>query len=187
MAHDAYEAIYGLYPELRLFYNIGHWSEIQHMSAVEELVTLYNIDVNDYSNSDAHYKPQELRAMGAGDYAISDFEDRYSNILIPMAQQSRIKALQVGCITEVQDIRDLDGFLKQVGKNKYLERTFKYLIAGSQSHYWAYHYALIQIGVAQGCCSVGGDYCKTPDEYPSGSGDKLLATLWNQPCKRHIA
>ncbi len=180
MAHDAFEAVYGLYPHLRLFYNIGHWSEVQHMSAVEELVALYNIDVNDYSNPDAHYKPTELRAMGAGDYAISDFEDRYANVLIPYAKQSGIKALKIGCMVEVQDIRDLTGFLGQVGKNKYLEKTFKYLIAGSQSHYWAYHYALIQMGVANGCCSAGGDYCKTAQEFPSGSGDGLLAALWNQ-------
>ena len=184
MAHDAYEAVYGLYPHLRLFYNIGHWSEVQHMYAVEELISLYNIDVNDYSNREAHYKPQELRAMGAGRYAISDFEDKYASTLIPQAKQNDITALQLGCMVEVQDIYDLTGFLGQVGDNPYLEKTFKYLIAGSQSHYWAYHYALIQRGVAQGCCSAGGDYCKTPDEYPSGSGDHLLAALWNQPTRR---
>ena len=186
MAHDAYEAVYGLYPYLRLFYNIGHWSEVQHMHAVEELVSLYNIDVNDYSNADAHYKPQVLRAMKAGDYAISDFKNRYNNTLIPIAQQSDIEALKIGCITEVQDIRDLTGFLGQVGNNPYLEKTFKYLIAGSQSHYWAFHYALIQRGVTNGCCSAGNDYCKTADEYPSGSGDKLLAALWNQTDSRII-
>ena len=180
MAHDAYEVVYSLYPHLRLFYNIGHWSEAQHMSAVEELVALYNIDVNDYSNTDAHYKPQELRAMGRGDYAISDFEDRYNDTILPYAQQSDIKALQIGCMVEVQDIRDLTGFLGQVNGNKYLEKTFNYLIAGSQSHYWAFHYALIQRGVSDGCCSAGGDYCKTPEEYPSGSGDGLLAALWNR-------
>lgn len=186
MAHDAYEVVYSLYPHLRLFYNIGHWSEVQHMSAVEELVALYNIDVNDYSNTSAHYKPQELRAMGRGDYAISDFEDRYNDTILPYAQQSDIKALQIGCMVEVQDIWDLTGFLDQVGGNKYLENTFKYLVAGSQSHYWAFHYALIQRGVTNGCCSAGGDYCKTPEEYPSGSGDTLLASLWsrrkNQRC-----
>ncbi len=179
MAHDAYEVVYSLYPHLRLFYNIGHWSEGQHMSAVEELVALYNIDVNDYSNKDAHYNPQELRAMGPGDYAISDFEDRYNDTILPYAQQSDIKALQIGCMVEVQDIRDLTGFLGQVNGNKYLEKTFNYLIAGSQSHYWAFHYALIQRGVSDGCCSAGGDYCKTADEYPFGSGDGLLAALWN--------
>ena len=184
MAHDAYEVVYSLYPHLRLFYNIGHWSEMQHMSAVEELVALYNIDVNDYSNTDAHYDEQALRAMGSGDYAISDFEDRYSNTILPYAQQSDIKSLQIGCMVEVQDIWDLKGFLGQVGGNKYLEKTFNYLVAGSQSHYWAFHYALIQRGVTDGCCSAGGSYCKTPEEYPSGSGDTLLASLWNR--KRYI-
>ncbi len=187
MAHDAYEVVYSLYPHLRLFYNIGHWSEGQHMSAVEELVALYNIDVNDYASQDAHYDPQALRAMGAGDYAISDFEDRYSNIILPYAKLSDIKALQVGCMTEVQDIWDLTGFLGQVGDNRYLEKTFRYLVAGSQSHYWAFHYALIQRGVSNGCCSVGGDYCKTKEEFPSGSGDQLMAALWNQSPNRCIA
>ena len=180
MAHDAYEVVYSLYPHLRLFYNIGHWSEVQHMSAVEELVALYNIDVNDYSNTNAHYNEQALRAMGAGDYAISDFEDRYNDTILPYAQQSDISALKIGCMVEVQDIWDLSGFLDQVGGNTYLENTFKHLIAGSQSHYWAFHYALIQRGVTNGCCSVGSDYCKTHSEYPSGSGDDLLASLWNR-------
>ena len=180
MAHDAYEVVYTLYPYLRLFYNIGHWSESQHKSAVEELVALYNIDVNDYSNENSHYNPEELKAMKKGDYAISDFEDRYKNVLLPYAKKSDIKALQLGCIVEVQDIRDLSGFLGEVEKNKYLKRTFEYLISGSQSHYWAFHYALIQMGVKEGCCSVGSDYCKSPDEYPSGSGDGMLACLWNK-------
>jgi hypothetical protein len=86
-------------------------------------------------------------------------------------------------MVEVQDIRDLTGFLGQntgSSYNQYIDRTFKYLIAGSQSHYWAYHYALIERGVANGCCSVGADYCKTPQEFPSGSGDKLLAKLWDR-------
>ena len=183
MAHDAYEVVYPLYPYLRLFYNIGHWSEVQHKSAVEELVALYNIDVNDYSNPNAHYDPDELKAMKRGDYAISDFEDRYKNVLIPYAKKDDIHALKLGCMVEVQDIRDLTGFLGEVGKNKYLKRTFEYLISGSQSHYWAFHYALIQMGVKEGCCSVGSDYCKTPDEYPSGSGDEMLACLWNKPYK----
>ena len=180
MAHDAFEAVYGLYPQLRLFYNIGHWSEVQHMTAVEELVALYNIDVNDYGNADAHYKPDVLRGMGAGDYAISDFETRYNETLIPLAKQGPIKALQLGCIVEVQDIYDLTGFLGQVGNNPYLKRTFEYLVAGSQSHYWAYHYALIAHGVSNGCCSAGGDYCKSASEYPSGSGDETLAWLWQR-------
>jgi len=180
MARDAFETVYSVYPHLRLFYNIGHWSEVQHMSAVEELVALYNIDVNDYDNENSHYQPSKLREMGPGDYAIEDFETRYQNVLLPYAVQSDIAALQLGCMVEVQDIRDLNGFLKQNFQNPYIERTFKYLIAGSQSHYWAYHYALIARGVSNGCCSAGGDYCKDASEYPSGSHKEELAMLWNR-------
>jgi hypothetical protein len=180
MAHDAFETVYSVYPHLRLFYNIGHWSETQHLSAVEELVALYNIDVNDYTNHQKHYDRAALRSMGPGDYAISDFEDRYNNTLLPYAVQSDIAALKLGCMVEVQDVRDLTQFLgTNQGQNPYVERTFRYLIAGSQSHYWAYHYALIAHGEAQGCCSAGRDYCKDPSEFPSGSGQVELAMLWH--------
>ena len=180
MAHDAFETVYSVYPHLRLFYNIGHWSETQHLSAVEELIALYNIDVNNYTDTQSHYDKEALRNMGPGDYAISDFEDRYNNTLLPYAVKSDVHALQLGCMVEVQDVRDLTQFLKSnQGQDPYIERTFNYLIAGSQSHYWAYHYALIAHGVPEGCCSAGKDYCKDPSEYPSGSGQVELAMLWN--------
>jgi len=179
MAHDAFETVYTVYPYLRLFYNIGHWSEVQHLSAVEELAALYNIDVNAYSDTNKYYDKEALRQMGPGDYAISDFEDRYQNVLLPYAVQSDIDALKLGCIVEVQDVRDLTQFLWN-NDNPYIERTFNYLIAGSQSHYWAYHYALIARGVSEGCCSAGRDYCKDASEFPSGSGQQELALRWNR-------
>jgi hypothetical protein len=183
MAHDAFETVYSVYPDLRIFYNIGHWSEVQHMTAVEELIALYNFDILDYGNEDGIYDQEKLRALETGKYAIYDFEDRYENTLLPYALKGDMYALKLGCMVEVQDIRDLKGFLGQnVGSiyNQYIDRTFNYLISGSQSHYWAYHYMLIQKGEEQGCCCLGEEYCKTPQEFPSGSGDRLLAKLWNR-------
>jgi len=180
MAHDAFEVVFMVYPHLRLFYNIGHWSEVQHLTAVEELIALYDFDVTDFTNEDGRYDAAKLRSMEAGKYAISDFEDRYNNVLLPYAVQGEMDALKLGCMVEVQDIRDLTQFLQADSSNVYINKTFEYLIAGSQSHYWAYHYALIERGESQGCCCLGGDYCKTPQEYPSGSGDRILASLWNR-------
>jgi len=183
MAHDAFEVVYAVYPHLRLFYNIGHWSEVQHMTAVEELIAFYNFDVLEYQNQSGTYDAAKLRKMDKGKYAISDFEDRYNNTLLPYAVKGDMYALKLGCMVEVQDIWDLEGFLGQnTGDsfNQYIDQTFRYLIAGSQSHYWAYHYALVERGEKQGCCCLGEDYCKTPKEYPSGSGDRVLAKLWNR-------
>jgi hypothetical protein len=189
MAHDAFEIVFTVYPRLRLFYNIGHWSEVQHMTAVEELISFYNFDVLDYQNTDAYYDEAKLRALSPGQYAIQDFEDRFSNVLLPYATQpgtleeKEKNALKLGCMVEIQDIRDLTGFLGQntgSNYNQYIEKTFRYLVAGSQSHYWAYHYALVERGEPTGCCCAGNDYCKTPEEFPSGSGDMLLAKLWNR-------
>ncbi len=181
MAHDAYEIAYSVYPDLRLFYNIGHWSESQHMHAVEELIALYDIDVYDYASDfmdpDAHYDASVLRAIPAKKYPIKKFEDTLENLL--GSAGTDIGVLQLGCRVEVQDIEDLTGFLGN-NDNKYIQETFNYLIAGSQSHYWSFHYALKALGVANGCCSAGADYCKTAAQFPSGSGDMELAKLWNQ-------
>jgi hypothetical protein len=177
MAHDAFEVVYAVYPHLRLFYNIGHWSETQHKTAVEELIAFYNIDITDYGNADKHYDKSKLDKLGPSQYVIVDFEDRYNNVLLPYAVKGDIEALKLGCMVEVQDIRDLEGFFLQ-NSNPYIEQTFRYLIAGSQSHYWAYHYALVERGITNGCCSAGADYCKSHTEYPSGSGNRELAWLW---------
>ena len=189
MAHDAYEIAYTLYPDLRLFYNIGHWSENQHMHAVEELIALYDINVYDYSDAalpDAHYDASVLRAIPPKEYPINKFTDTLNDLLADAAGDSsatdkdkRIGALQLGCRVEIQDIIDLRSFL-EINNNKYIEETFKYLIAGSQSHYWSFHYALIAMGCPDGCGSAGDDYKKTAEDFPSGSGDITLARLWNQ-------
>lgn len=181
MARDAYEIAYTLYPDLRLFYNIGHWSETQHMHAVEELIALYDIDVYDYTYPlpKAHYNASTLREIPSKEYPIQVFDSTVTTHLNE-AVLSKVDALKVGCRVEIQDVKDLRQFLDQNNGNKYIEETFKYLISGSQSHYWSFHYALKALGITNGCCSAGADYCKTAQDFPSGSGNIELAKLWNQ-------
>ena len=179
MAHDAYEMAYSVYPELRIFHNIGRWSEGQHLASVEELIALYDIDINNLGNKDGYYDKEALRKMDFGDYAFDSFETTYP-ILISMATTSKVDALKVGCMVEVKDIRDLTQFLEKSNQNKYIESTFQHLIEGSQSHYWAFDHALKRLGISDGCCCAGEEYCKSPKEFPFGSGDETLAMLWNK-------
>jgi len=79
--------------------------------------------------------------------------------------QSEQDALEVGCMVEVTDVNDLNGYIaiaQEVNATDLID-TFEQLRAGSYNHYWAFDEGLKDIGVTDGCCALGVDYCK---DYP---------------------
>ena len=68
---------------------------------------------------------------------------------------------------EVTDINDLNEKIEVSEGNEDLILVFSNLRSGSYNHYWAFDSALKALGVTDGCCAVGADYCKTTDEYPN--------------------
>jgi hypothetical protein len=72
-------------------------------------------------------------------------------------------------MVEVVDVNDLDEYitLAEEANATDIIDAFNVLRDGSYSHYWAFDKGLKNIGVTEGCCSLGTDYCK-PD-YPQNS------------------
>jgi len=162
---------YDLYMELGTLWNIMQMkmiagnSEIVHMQYVEELVAWYDINVTDVPDYNASYSADELAAMAPGTFAIPAIQQLYWD-LNTSGQPSKIDSLKVGCMVEVVDVNDLNNYIAAAEGNQALIDTFTILRAGSYTHYWKFDETLKGLSVTEGCCSVGPEYCKTPDEYP---------------------
>ena len=101
----------------------------------------------------------------AGRYNIASIQLLY-NDLYAKGIRSQKDALEVGCMVEVVDINDLNNYIgeaQQANAQDVIE-TYTFLLKGSYNHYWAFDKGLKQIGVSNGCCSLGQTYCHP--EYP---------------------
>lgn len=177
LAYDVYNRLYQEWGTQQ-FSNIASKSEIKHIQAVQTLVKKYNLnDSTDFTNVDLPslgYANTPVPSMQAGTYDISKIQGLYDD-LVTKGLESEEEALKVGCIIEVVDINDLDEYVDIAQKDGATDivSTFDNLRKGSYNHYWAFDKELKNIGVSDGCCSIGDEYCH-PD-YPKnqkGNGNK---------------
>ena len=167
LAKDIYLALYKLYPNQTL-YNIPTKSEATHQNMVQELLKKYDLNIfaDDFSGG---YDANALASVAEGEFIIEDIKTLYDN-LYSIGKNSEIDALKVGCMVEVTDINDLNERLEIANGNDDMTSVFTNLRDGSYNHYWAFDSALKTLGVSEGCCAAGDEYCKTADEYPNEHG-----------------
>ncbi len=171
LAKDIYLALNEITPHQTL-YNIAVRSEVEHEQAVETLVEKYDINITNLQDYKINYSKEELEALAPGQYAIPQIQELY-NLLYDKGSKSLQDALEVGCMVEVTDIEDLNKYIEIAKNREDLTTTFIFLRNGSYNHYWAFNQALKNLGISEGCCSLGEKYCKTTDEYPSSHGNYL--------------
>ena len=149
LAKEVYLAIYDKQP-VRQLSKIASGAEVRHIDAVKKLATRYGVAT-----------PYQQ----AGRYNIASIQSLY-NDLYAKGIRSRKDALEVGCMVEVVDINDLNNYIgeaEQANAQDVLQ-TYDFLRKGSYNHYWAFDRGLKQLGVSDGCCSLGQTYCHP--EYP---------------------
>ena len=130
------------------------------------LVLEYDLNVTNYLNDYMiHYSKDELAAFPRGEFAIPAIQTLY-NDLFAQGKESKQASLEVGCIVEVVDVDDLNHYMADAEDNTALIDTFTILREGSYAHYWSFDGGLKKLGITDGCCSVGVEFCKTADEYP---------------------
>lgn len=168
MAKDLYLALYAVWGN-QVFFNIATRAETQHQASVEAAIASYDLNITNLDTYEEHYSAQELRAFGPGEYSVADVRELY-DVLYAKGVQSAQDALEVGCMVEVTDVDDLNEDLVTVAGIDDLVATLENLRSGSYNHYWAFDDALKAAGVEEGCCVLGDDYCKTPDDYPQTNG-----------------
>lgn len=168
LAYDVYLELNKVHPAQQLE-KIATNSEIKHIALVEDLVAWYDINVTNLADYTINYSQEELSAMPVGVFAIDAIQSLYDTLYAKGIQTSQ-DALEVGCMIEVTDINDLDEYLKIAGDNQAIIDTFTILRDGSYNHYWAFDKGLKNMGVSDGCCSLGSDYCHL--EYPQNEQGK---------------
>ena len=173
LAYDVYMNLYNYYQKnynikIRQLYNISQRSESRHIKTVQALVKRYNLNASDFTNIDKDViKSNNMSPtnMPSGVYGIPKIQELYDT-LYAMGQESKEDALKVGCMVEVTDINDLNEYIKeaQEANAKDIVEAYKFLRNGSYNHYWAFDRGLKSMGVSDGCCSLGDEYCHL--EYP---------------------
>ena len=162
LAYDIYLELDKVNPANQLN-SIATKSEINHISLVEDLIEWYDINVTNLADYTINYSKEELDAMPTGVFAIDKIQKLYDD-LYAVGVVSKQKSLEVGCMVEVVDVDDLIEFIEDAHGNEAIVDTFTILLDGSYKHYWAFDKGLKNMGVTDGCCSLGNDYCKP--EYP---------------------
>ena len=158
--------------EINQLYNIAQRSESKHISTVQAVVKRYDLNVSDFTNVDANIVSENNMSssnMPSGVYDIPAIQNLY-NTLYNKGITSKQDALEVGCMVEVTDINDLNEYITQADDSNAsdIKAAFEALRHGSYNHYWAFDRGLKNIGVSEGCCSLGTidgvNYCHP--EYP---------------------
>lgn len=165
LAKDAYFALNEIHSNKQL-YNIATNSETQHQALMQALLQKYNVSAWDSGNVEAGYSSAALASLAAGIYTDPKLQSLYDTLYAKGRTSSR-DSLEVGCMVEVTDIGDLDRDLVLTESALDVRSIFEMLRAGSYRHYWAFDRGLKAMGVAEGCCSLGTEYCHP--EYPQST------------------
>jgi len=179
LAYDVYTNLYNYHKEngddIYQLYNVAQNSEQVHVATVQTLVQRYNLTSSDIDVVDDAIATENnltntltLSDMPSGVYDIPAIQDLY-NTLYEKGTSSVQDALEVGCMVEVTDVNDLDKYveLAQESNASDAEAVFTAIRSGSYNHYWAFDKGLKAIGVDDGCCSLGDEWCHS--EYPTNS------------------
>jgi hypothetical protein len=131
LAHDVYVALYALWGNNDIFYNIS-LSETTHTEAILALLVKYGI-------------PDPAAGKPAGVFEDPDLQALYDTLIV-MGSASHIAALKVGALIEETDIRDINA-KKVVTDEADILTVYNNLLCGSQDHLRAFNSQLLALGV----------------------------------------
>ena len=177
LAYDVYMNLYDYHiangVEIKQLLNISQNAETKHIDIVQQLVRKYQLTENELSDVSAPVADNTVTQsdMPRGVYDVAKIQELYDE-LYAKGIDSKKDALEVGCMVEVVDVTDLDEYIQlaQASEATDVIDAFNILRDGSYNHYWAFDEGLKNIGISEGCCSLGDTYCHL--EYPQNEKGK---------------
>ena len=171
LAYDVYMNLYDHHIangiEIKQLLNISQNAETKHIDIVQQLVRKYQLSEDELSDVSDPVADNTVTQsdMPRGVYDIAKIQELYDE-LYAKGVDSKKDALEVGCMVEVVDVTDLDEYIQLAQTSEAIDvvDAFNILRDGSYNHYWAFDEGLKNIGVSEGCCSLGDIYCHP--EYP---------------------
>ena len=127
-------------------------SEETHIEAVNQLAIKYDLNMTQYPDTDV---PYSIEGISSGVYTVEHIQELYG-ILYEKGIESKQDALEVGCMVEVVDILDLEGYIEKAESSNAPDvvAVFNFLLNGSYKHYQQFDKALRDMEVENGCCIV---------------------------------
>ena len=182
MAYDVYTNLYTYHInngiEIKQLLNIPENSESRHIEIVQSIVRKYNLDATTVITNPVADSNVTLAEMPSGEYGVPAVQALY-DALYAKGITSKQAALEAGCMVEVTDVNDLNADIElaiEAGAED-IVAAYNILRDGSYNHYWAFDKGLKNMGVTDGCCSLGTvdgvNYCHP--EYPQishGNGNQ---------------
>jgi hypothetical protein len=176
LAYDVYHNLYTYHlnnsnSDIKQLKNISEGSEIKHVGIVQDIVRKYSLNPDDIDivKNPVATRDVTFENMPSGVYDVEVIQKLY-DALYKKGIESKKDALEVGCMVEVTDVNDLDRYIKMADDSNAtdIKDAFEFLRNGSYNHYWAFYKGLENLGIDNGCCSLGiidgVDYCHV--EYP---------------------
>ena len=172
LAYDIYMNLYDFHDlnnniQIMQLLNIAQNAEKTHVGIVQSLVQKYDLNADDLSNVETAVADNSVafEDMPRGEYDITAIQELY-DLLYDKGISSKQDALEVGCLVEVTDIDDLDKYIELAEESnaKDVLDAFIILRDGSYSHYWSFDKSLKDMGIVDGCASLGEEY--DHPEYP---------------------
>jgi len=165
LAHDVYldinnELIAKDDINVTQLYKIATNSENKHIEWVDELAIKYDLNMTTY---DPTLEPYSKEGIGDGNYSVNHIQDLY-DLLYKKGIKSKKDALEVGCMVEVVDVKDLEEYIALAVASNATDvlKIFNQLIEGSYVHYWSFDTALMNMNDPDdpnsGCCSVADEF-----------------------------
>jgi len=178
LAYDIYMNLYEYHDtnsntQIMQLQTIAQNAEKTHVGIVQALVQKYDLGEDDLSNVETAVADNSVafEDMPRGEYDIPAIQELY-NLLYDKGIASKQAALEVGCMVEVVDVDDLDEYIELAEESHAADvvEAFTVLRDGSYSHYWAFDKGLKNMGITNGCASLGEEY--DHPEYPQNSNGK---------------
>ncbi|WP_161937660.1 DUF2202 domain-containing protein [Sulfurovum riftiae] len=175
LAYDVYMNLYNFHidngEEIKQLFNIADKAETKHIEIVQSLVHRYELDASTIIADPVADSSVTLADMPSGKYGIPAIQALYDT-LYAKGIISKQDALEAGCMVEVVDINDLNADIELAieADAEDIVAAYNVLRDGSYNHYWAFDKGLKNMGVTDGCCALGNDYCHP--EYPQKENDK---------------
>jgi hypothetical protein len=185
LAYDVYHNLYNYHlaesgVAINQLKNISERSEIKHVGIVQDMVRKYELTPEDVTNviDPVASRDVKFEDMPSGRYDIPAIQGLY-DALYAKGVGSTKDALEVGCMVEVTDVNDLDKYIVMAEKSNAPDITeaFNFLRDGSYNHYWGFDTGLKNLGITDGCCSLGTvdgvNYCH--NEYPNTEANQTTS------------
>jgi len=121
--------------DIRIYETFANYSKTSQRAVVEEIISLYQVDITDTGAGLIVATESELRNMELGEFGLSALENTYNNFISEGSSSSK-DALLAGAKAVVKEIDKIDVTLALFTNHAKITENLNYLKSSSMGQYW---------------------------------------------------